>query len=281
MPRNSSVQSSRTAAFRALHEAGCFITPNPWDKGSAIYLERLGFKALATTSAGMAFSFGLPDTIDAVPRDLMLRHIGEIVEATSLPVNADFQTGYAKEPEDVAANVSLCLSTGVAGLSIEDASGDATTPLYDFDLSVERIRAARASIDSSGTGVMLTARCEAFLAGDPKAERTVLERLPAYADAGADCLFAPGIKSLDLVSQVVKTVAPKPVNVIVSSPMPGFTLAALADLGVRRISVGSALARTAWKAFIDAAKSISATGEFNGLGNATSFDELNLLFTKK
>src|SRR3989440_2553662 len=189
----SSSQSSAIAMFRALHESGCFVLPNPWDAGTALYLQHLGFKALATTSAGFAFTRGLPDSVTAVPRDLMLAHIREVAAATSLPVNADFQTGYADEPEDVAANVALCVATGVAGLSIEDASGDRATPLYEFSLAVERIRTARAAIDASGVPVVLTGRCEAWLVGQQDPARVTLERLVAYADAGADCLYAPGV----------------------------------------------------------------------------------------
>src|SRR5882762_3454731 len=234
-----SSQSSAIAMFRALHESGCFVLPNPWDAGTALYLQHLGFKALATTSAGFAFTRGLPDGVTAVPRDLMLAHIREVAAATSLPVNADFQTGYADEPEDVAANVALCVATGVAGLSIEDASGDSAVPLYAFGLAVERVKAARAAIDASGISVLLTARCEAWLVGAPDPARVAIERLVAFADAGADCLYAPGVRDPNEISMIVKAVAPKPVNVLVSAPSPDFTISRLADLGVRRISVGS------------------------------------------
>jgi 2-methylisocitrate lyase-like PEP mutase family enzyme len=268
-------QLSLTATFRELHSSGCFVMPNPWDVGSAVYLRDLGFKALATTSAGFAFSQGLPDSVSAVPRDLMLRHIREVVEATPLPVNADFQTGYTDEPEGVAANVTLCIATGVAGLSIEDASGDSAVPLYDFELAVERIRAARAAIDASGIPVVLTARCEAWLVGESDPARVALERLVAFADAGADCLFAPGVRDPDDISAMVKAVSPKPVNVLVSAPNPALSVARLTDLGVRRISVGSALARVAWGAFIRAAQSIKETGSFDAFADAASFNELN------
>src|SRR5207249_7100793 len=210
----SSKQISVTATFRAMHETGCFVLPNPWDIGTAIYLEHLGFKALATTSAGFAFSRGKRD--GGVPRDEMLAHIREIVEATPLPVNADFQSGYADEPEGIAANVRLCLATGVAGLSIEDNTGRTDSPLYEKQLAVERIRAARAAIDTSKTGVVLTGRCEAWLVHDPDPLHTALERLAAYAEAGADCLYAPGVSSPAEIARIVKTVAPKPVNVLVS-----------------------------------------------------------------
>ena len=249
--------------------------PNPWDVGSAVYLSHLGFKALATTSAGFAFSRGLPDSVAAVPRDLMLSHIREVVLATSLPVNADFQTGYADEPEDVAANVALCIATGVAGLSIEDATGDRAAPLYDFELAVERVKAARAAIDASGFPVVLTARCEVWLVGQADPARIALERLVAFAEAGADCLFAPGVREPDEIAAIVKAVSPRPVNVLVSAPNPALSVARLADLGVRRISVGSALARVAWAAFMRAAQSIAETGRFDQFAEAASFGELD------
>jgi 2-methylisocitrate lyase-like PEP mutase family enzyme len=269
---------SAIAAFRALHESGCFVLPNPWDVGSAICLHRLGFRALATTSAGMAFARGLPDDVFAVPREVMLAHVRELVAATPLPVNADFQAGYAHEPEGVAANVGLCVATGVAGLSIEDGTGDPAAPLYEHTLAIERIRAARAAIDATGSGVLLTARCEAFGVGDRAAARTALDRLVAFADAGADCLFAPSVRDPEVIADIVKAVAPKPVNVLVSAPGPGLSVARLAELGVRRISVGSALARTAWAAFMRAARQIAEAGEFDGLAGAAPFAELNRLF---
>jgi len=274
----SSSQSSAIAMFRALHESGCFVLPNPWDAGTALYLQHLGFKALATTSAGFAFTRGLPDSVTAVPRDLMLAHIREVAAATSLPVNADFQTGYADEPEDVAANVALCVATGVAGLSIEDASGDSAVPLYSFGLAVERVKAARAAIDASGISVLLTARCEAWLVGAPNPARVAIERLVAFADAGADCLYAPGVRDANEISMIVKAVAPKPVNVLVSAPSPDFTVPRLAALGVRRISVGSTLARVAWGAFMRAARNILETGSFDSLADAAPFNEINELF---
>src|SRR5437588_2387120 len=212
-----SKQSDAIGRFRALHESGCFVLPNPWDAGSAIYLESLGFKALATTSAGFAFSKGLPDGPEFVSRDMMIEHFREIVAATSLPVNADFQNGYADDPDAVAENSRLCAATGVAGLSIEDNSGRADKPLYDFDLAVTRIKAARAAIDESGVPVVLTARCEAYLVGDSDPLRTSLDRLQAFADAGADCLYTPGASTPDEIAQIVKAVAPKPVNVLLST----------------------------------------------------------------
>jgi 2-methylisocitrate lyase-like PEP mutase family enzyme len=274
---NSPQQSSAT--FRAMHESGCFVLPNPWDIGTAIYLESLGFEALATTSAGFAFSRGKHD--GGVGRDEMLAHIREIVEATSLPVNADFLAGYADEPEGVATNVRLCVDTGVAGLSIEDNTGRTDTPLYEKELAIDRIRAARSAIDSSGSGIVLTGRCEAWLVQDPDPFHTVLERLVAYAQAGADCLYAPGVRKPDEIAQIVKTVAPKPVNVLISGFNHQLSLSQLADLGVRRISVGSGLALAAWGIFLRAAKAIKTDGTFNLLANGAAFAELNKLFQEK
>jgi len=262
-----------------MHESGCFVLPNPWDIGTAIYLEQLGFKALATTSAGFAFSRGKPD--GGVPRDEMLSHIREIVEATTLPVNADFLGGYADEPEDVAANVRLCLATGVAGLSIEDNTGRADTPLYEKKLAVERIRIARAAIDDSKSGVVLTGRCEAWLVRDPNPLHTALERLTVYAEAGADCLYAPGVSNPDEISQIVKSVAPKPVNILVSGFNHQLSVSQLAELGARRISVGSGLALAAWGAFLHAAQEIKTNGIFKGLANNAASAELNELFEEK
>jgi len=273
-------QSTAIAEFRALHEQGCFVLPNPWDVGSAIYLQHLGFKALATSSAGFAFTRGLSDSVAAVPLDMMLGHIGEVVAATPLPVNADFQTGYADEPEGVAANVALCIATGVAGLSIEDATGDSAHPLYETDLAVERIRAARAAIDASGTQVVLTARCEAYLVGQSDPLRVSLERLVKFAEAGADCLYAPGVREPVEIAAIVKAVSPKPINVLVSAPNPALSVARLGELGVRRVSVGSGLARVAWGAFVRAAQTLVETGSFDGFAGAAPFAELNGLFQK-
>jgi 2-methylisocitrate lyase-like PEP mutase family enzyme len=271
-------QLSAIESFRKLHESGCFVLPNPWDAGSAIYLEHLGFKALATTSAGFAFSKGFADGPAHVTRDLMLDHFREIAAATSLPVNADFQNGYADDPDGVAANVKACIATGVAGLSIEDNSGRDDQPLYDFDLAVQRIKAARAAIDQSGSRVVLTARCEAWLVNDPDPLRTSLDRLVAFAEAGADCLYAPGVSAPDEIAQLVKAVAPKPVNVLVSSNNCRLTVSQLAEVGVRRISVGGALARAAWTGFIKAAKEIHEQGSFASLADLTPYGELNDLF---
>lgn len=266
----------RRAAFRSLHEGGCLVMPNPWDIGTARYLGSLGFKALATTSSGFAFSRGLPDTDWAVPRDAMLAHIAEIVSATDLPVNADFESGYAHEPEAVAENVRLCVETGVAGLSIEDATGDPSQPLYELELAVERIRAARAAIDATGTGVLLTARAECFLVGHPDPLKESIRRLEAYARAGADVLYAPDLRSLDEMRAVVAAVSPKPVNVLMSGAT-DLRVADLAEIGVRRISVGSALARAAWGGFMRGAEAL-AQGRFDPLSEGRPFAEINGFF---
>jgi 2-methylisocitrate lyase-like PEP mutase family enzyme len=281
MNETSPNQSSVIARFRALHSSGCFVLPNPWDIGTAVYLHHLGFEALATTSAGFAFSRGLTDDVSSVTRGLMLAHIGEIVEATPLPVNADFQNGYADDPEDVAVNVALCIATGVAGLSIEDATGNSAEPLYKFDLAVERIKAAREAIDSSGIPVVLTARCEAWLVDYPDAARVALNRLSAFAGAGADCLYAPGVREPDDIAAIVKAVAPKPVNVLVSSANSDLSVSRLADLGVRRISVGAALARVAWGAFIRSARNIKERGTFDDFADAVPFSELDSVFRNR
>src|SRR5437016_9135789 len=269
-------QSSAASKFRAMHESGCFVLLNPWDIGTAIYLERLGFNALATTSAGFAFSRGKPD--GGVPRDEMLAHIREIAEATTLPLNADFFNGFADKPENVAANVKLCIDKGVAGLSIEDNSQNPGAPLYEKKVAIERIRAARSAIDESKTGVVLTGRCEAWLVGHRDPLHTALDRLAAYAAAGADCIYAPGVSDPNEIAQIVKTVAPKPVNVLVSGFNHQLSLSELADLGVRRISVGSGLALAAWGAFLRAAKDIKTNGTFHLLANGAVSADLNKLF---
>jgi 2-methylisocitrate lyase-like PEP mutase family enzyme len=269
--------SPRRSAFRQLHESGCFVIPNPWDAGTARYLRHLNFPALATTSSGLAFSLGLPDTDWAVPLDVVLKHIAEIVAATELPVNADFESGYAHDPEGVAANVHRCVGTGVAGLSIEDATGDARHPLYELPLAVERIHAARRAIDASGSGVLLTARAECFLVQHPDPLRESLRRLEAYAEAGADVLYAPGPRTREDIQTIVKAVSPKPVNILMSTNT-GLQVADLAEMGVRRVSLGSALARAAWGGFIRAAKAIAEEGSFSGLDDAASFAELNEFF---
>src|SRR5437867_8567616 len=274
-----STQNRAASKFRTMHESGCFVLPNPWDIGTAIYLEQLGFKALATTSAGFAFSRGKSD--GGVPRDEMLAHIREIVEATSLPVNADFLNGFAEKPKDVAANAKLCVETGVAGLSVEDNSQNPAAPLYEKKLAVERIRIARAAIDDSKSGVVLTGRCEAWLVRDPDPLHTALERLTAYAEAGADCLYAAGVSKPDEIAQIVKTVAPKPVNILVSGFNHQLSVSQLAELGARRISVGSGLALAAWGAFLHAAQEIKTNGIFKGLANNAASAELNELFEEK
>jgi 2-methylisocitrate lyase-like PEP mutase family enzyme len=278
---NEASQLSAVAKFRAMHESGCFVLPNPWDVGTAVYLQHLGFQALATTSAGVAFTRGVPDATPALPLEDMLAHIRQIVAATPLPVNADFQSGHADDPEGVAANVTRCIATGVAGLSIEDNTGRSAAPLYEKGAAVERIRAARSAIDSSGVPVVLTGRCEAWLVGQPDPLRFALDRLVAYAEAGADCLYAPGVTKLDEIEQIVKAVAPRPVNVLVSSPSKELTVSRLADLGVRRISVGSTLARVAWGAFIHSARSIAETGTFDSFADAVPFAEINGVFDKR
>ena len=267
------------AAFRRLHETGCFVIPNPWDVGTARYLRGLGFSALATTSGGFAFSRGLPDADWAVPRETMLNHIAEIVASVDLPVNADFESGYANEPEGVAESVRLCVETGVAGLSIEDATGDREEPLYELPLAVERIRAARAAIDGAGADVLLTARAECYLVGHPDPLQESLLRLRAYAEAGADVLYAPGPKERAEIEAIVGAVRPKPVNVLMSANT-GLSVADLAAMGVRRVSVGSSLARAAWTGFISAAKRIADDGSFAGFEGAVPYAELNGFFRK-
>jgi 2-methylisocitrate lyase-like PEP mutase family enzyme len=267
----------RIAAFHDLHQSGCFVIPNPWDVGTARYLQHLGFQALATTSAGFAFSRGLPDSNQAVSRDEMLRHIAEIVSATEVPVNADFGSGYAHEPEGVGENVRECVQTGVAGLSIEDSTGEEENPLYRLPLAVDRIRAARQAIDASGSGVLLTARAECYLVGHPDPLRESIRRLQAYSEAGADVLYAPGVSKAEEIQQIIRSVSPKPVNILMSSNT-GLHVTDLAAMGVRRISVGSSLARAAWTGFIRAAKEIAGKGSFAGFDGSVSFGELNSFF---
>ncbi len=274
--RLSDAIEKRRSEFRRLHDRGCFVIPNPWDAGSARYLQHLGFKALATTSAGFAFSRGLPDH-GAVTADLMLGHVAEIVSVVDLPVNADFQDGFSPTPEGVAANVKRCVQTGVAGLSIEDSTGDPAKPLYEISRAVERLRAAREAIDSLGADVLLTARAECHLVGHPEALRESIARLQAYAQAGADVLFAPGLPTREAIRAVIEAVSPKPVNVLIGSAM-GLRVSDLAELGARRISVGSALARAAWTGFIRAATSVARDGVFDAFGGSVRHDELDRLF---
>lgn len=261
------------ATFRSLHEAGCFVIPNPWDVGSARFLESVGFKALATTSAGLAWSRGYADS--RLPLADALRHYEEVADAVSIPINADFEGGYAVEPSQVAANVRRAATTGISGLSIEDATGDAEKPLFDFQLAVERVKAAHEAL--AGTGVLLTARTEGFRFGRPDLDDT-LRRLKAFAEAGAECLYAPGIKTTEQIDAVVRAVAPKPVNVLMGSNHS--TVAKLEALGVRRISVGGGLARSAWGAFMAAAREIARDGTFDGLAAAAPFDQVDGIFAE-
>jgi 2-methylisocitrate lyase-like PEP mutase family enzyme len=269
--------AARREVFRQLHASGCFLIPNPWDIGTARYLRHLGFKALATTSSGCSFSLGRPDTEAAVPREAALGHIADIVAATDLPVNADFQAGYGEDPNGVAESVRLCIETGVAGLSIEDATGRRDVPLFDLAAAVERVKAARRAIDASGTGVLLTARAECYLVGHPEPLPESVRRLRAYAGAGADVLYAPGPRNREDIRALVEAVAPKPLNVLVSASI-GLDLSDLAALGVRRVSVGSALARAAWTGFIQAARPMAEAGRFTGLDGCVSYAELDGLF---
>jgi 2-methylisocitrate lyase-like PEP mutase family enzyme len=265
--------AERRDAFHKLHEAGCFVMPNPWNVGTARYFQGLGFKALATTSSGFAHAQGCAD--GAVPRDMMLQHLREIVEAADLPVNADFEGGYADTPEGVAESVRLGVETGAAGLSIEDSTGDPAKPLYDFDLAVARVRAARAAIDKASGKVVFTARTEGFVRGRPDLDETI-RRLKAFAELGADCLYPPGIRTREQITAVVKAVAPKPVNLLVSTNV--FTVAEIAAMGVRRISVGGTLARVAWTAVMQSARQIAETGKFDSFAGVVANSELNALF---
>lgn len=267
------VADTRIRTFHALHRAGCFVMPNPWDAGSARMLAGMGFPALATTSAGMAWALGRRD--NAVSRDDVLAHLTAITAAVDVPVNADFEGGFAVAPEGVAANVRLAAATGIAGLSIEDSTGDPSAPLFDRGLAIERVRAAREALDASGTGVLLTARSEGFFVGRPDLDETVA-RLAAYAEAGAECLYAPGITTPEQIAAVVAAVAPKPVNLLVHAPF--ITVADAAALGVRRISVGGALARAAWTGALAAAREMFAQGTFEALAAAVPSSQVNDLF---
>jgi 2-methylisocitrate lyase-like PEP mutase family enzyme len=264
-----SAQDDRVAAFRGLHASGCFVIPNPWDIGSAVALQGLGFKALATTSAGLAWSLGRPD--NEIELEQALAHLRAVADAVELPVNADFEGGFAVAPEQVAANVKLAAKTGIAGLSIEDSTGDAAEPLYGFELAVDRVRAARQAIDESGTGVLLTGRSEGFVVGRPDLDETI-RRLKAYAEAGADCLYAPRLTTPEEVSAVVAAAARKPVNLLANAPFT--TVAEAASLGVRRISVGGTLARTAWRGFLEAAQEIADHGTFTRFEGLPNVDAL-------
>lgn len=273
MPSSTTI-ADRRRAFRQLHDAGCFVIPNPWDIGSALYLQRLGFKALATTSSGAAWRHGMADGQMSVQQVLV--HLREMVDATGLPVNADFEGGYADDVDGVARNVRLAVETGVAGLSIEDSTGDADAPLRDIPTAVARMRAARAAIDAGGGDTLLVGRAENFIVGRPDLDDAI-RRLQAYAEAGADCLYAPGIKTREQIAAVVAAVAPKPVNLLIGFPT-DLTMRDIEALGVRRVSVGGALARSAWGGFMRSAQLIASEGRFDGFASAASGVELNNLF---
>ena len=274
MTRTRPTIADKRRTFRRLHGTGCFVIPNPWDAGSALYLQSLGFKALATTSSGFAWSQGHPD--GGVARDTVLAHIASLVAATDVPVNADFESGYGSDPDGVAESVTLAVETGVAGLSIEDSTGNAANPLYDLSSAIDRMRAARAAIDRAGGEVLLIGRAECFLVGRPDLGETI-ERLTAYAQAGADCLYAPGLQQSDHIAAVVAAVAPKPVNLLVGSAS-GLTMRDIAALGVRRVSVGGALARSAWGAFMRAAALIAEEGRFDAFAEAAAGRDLDAFY---
>lgn len=265
----------KAARFRELHQSGCFVIPNPWDPGSARMLEQLGFQAIATTSSGFAWSLGRAD--NHVTLDEALAHLRVMSAAVTIPVNADFEAGFAVKPDDVAANVQLAAQTGISGLSIEDSTGQAAHPLFDFELAVERIAASRRAIDSAGTAVLLTARSEGFLVGRADLGETI-RRLTAYAEAGADCLYAPGLRNVADIKAVVDAVAPTPVNALVGADFT--TVEEMRSIGVRRISVGGALARAAWGGFLEAAREIATEGTFRALAGAVPFAELNSRFSR-
>ncbi|MCZ7560550.1 MAG: isocitrate lyase/phosphoenolpyruvate mutase family protein [Burkholderiaceae bacterium] len=266
--------ADKRRSFRQLHDSGCFVIPNPWDIGSALYLQGLGFSALATTSSGFAWSQGRAD--GSMPRDAVLEHLSALVAATDLPVNADFESGFAPDSAGVAESVRLAVQTGIAGLSIEDSTGDPARPLRDLDEAVARVRAARGAIDRAGGDVLLVGRAECFIVGHPDLDETIA-RLKAYANAGADCLYAPGIRTREQIAAVIAAVAPKPVNLLVGTASE-LTMRDIAGLGVRRVSVGGALARAAWAGLMTAARSIVEQGRFDGFANAASGRELDAFF---
>jgi 2-methylisocitrate lyase-like PEP mutase family enzyme len=272
-PARPSVADKRRS-FHALHQSGCFVLPNPWDPGSARYLQSLGFKALATTSAGFAWSKARPD--NGITRDMAVTHLAEMVAATDVPLNADFESGFAADAAGVAESVRLAIDAGVAGLSIEDSTGDPGRPLYDIEDAVERLRAARRAIDAKGGDTLLVGRAECFLVGRPDLDETIA-RLRAYANSGADCLYAPGLRTREQIAAVVAAVAPKPVNVLVGWPSE-LAVADIAALGARRISVGGAMARAAWGGFMRAARTLAEQGSFAGFQDAAPGAELNALF---
>jgi 2-methylisocitrate lyase-like PEP mutase family enzyme len=266
--------TDKRQAFRKLHESGCFIIPNPWDVGSARYLQSLGFKALATTSSGLAWAQGRPD--NGLPRERVLAHLREMVDATDVPLNADFESGFAADAAAIGESVRLAVATGVAGLSIEDSTGRADAPLFELDDAVARLRAAREAIDAGGTGTLLVGRAECFIVGRPDLAETIA-RLRAYANAGADCLYAPGLRTVEQIRAVVDAVHPKPVNVLMGSPG-GAGLTALSQLGVRRVSLGGALSRAAWGGFMSAAQALIRQGNLDGLAPMPTHDDLDALF---
>jgi 2-methylisocitrate lyase-like PEP mutase family enzyme len=266
--------ADKRTTFRKMHEAGCFALPNPWDVGSAKALQHIGFKALASTSAGFAWAIGKSD--NRVTLEEVLEHLTALCGAVDLPVNADFEGGFAHKPEKVGAHVARAVQTGVAGLSIEDSTGDAAKPLYERDFAIERIKAARAAIDTDHSGVLLTGRCEGFLVGQADLDM-VIDRLKAYSDAGADCLYAPGIKSREQITAIVKAVHPKPVNLLIGAS--GLSVSQAADLGVRRVSVGGSLARAAWGGFMRAASEIAEQGTFTELSKGYAGGDLNKMFS--
>jgi 2-methylisocitrate lyase-like PEP mutase family enzyme len=268
--------SDKRRAFRALHQSGCFVIPNPWNVGTARYLQGLGFKALASTSSGHAHSEGYADGAQSM--DDVLAHYRELAEATDIPLNADFENGFADDPDGVARNVTRCIATGVAGLSIEDSPNNSSTPLYDFDLTVARVKAARAAIDKAGGDVVFTARSEGFIRGRPDMEET-LRRVKAFVAAGADCIYTPGVKTREQIEAVVKAAAPKAVNFLNFGAL-GFTVSDIAGMGVRRISVGGSLARVAMHAFIQTATEIAKDGRFDGFDGLISNAELNKFFNE-
>jgi len=276
MPTPPPSASDKRRTFHQMHQSGCFVIPNPWDAGSALFLQSLAFKALATTSSGFAWSRGRPD--GGISRDMALAHLRELVAATDLPINADFQGGFAHDPQGVAEGVRLAVDTGIAGVSIEDSTGDTSKPLYDLDMAVARMRAARGAIDKAGGDTLLVGRAECFLVGRPNLDETIA-RLQAYAKAGADCLYAPGIRTREHIAAVVASVAPKPFNLLVwyASEL---SVREIAELGVRRISVGGALARSAWGGLMRAAQLIAEHGRFDGFADAASGQALDALFSR-
>jgi 2-methylisocitrate lyase-like PEP mutase family enzyme len=277
MTRTRPTVAEKRRAFHQLHQTGCFVIPNPWDVGSALYLQSMGFKALATTSSGCAWTQGRAD--GGISRDQVLTHLESVVAATDVPVNADFESGFARDAGEVAESVGLAVQTGIAGLSIEDSSGVVESPLYDVDAAVERIRAARRAIDKGGGDTLLVGRAECFLVGRLDLTETIA-RLKAYSNAGADCLYAPGLRTREEIASVVAAVAPKPMNLLIGSTTE-LTMRDIAALGVRRVSVGGALARSAWGGFMRAAKLIAEGGRFDGFADAASGQDLNALFRNR